>query len=206
MPTEPDAEQIIMCADIAGLGASGSNIVNAVSMRPARRPAVDEQRFRDAMAASAASVGVVAATLGDERQGRTVTAALSLSLTPPTILVSIDARSTFADFVTESGGFSYSVLSEDQGIIGQAFASRIDQERRFELGAWQQWPSGQQKLVDAVTALDCEVIAAIATVSHILFIGAVIGAETCGDRRPLLWHDRQYTRVGDHIGAPQGAG
>ncbi|MBB4301356.1 flavin reductase (DIM6/NTAB) family NADH-FMN oxidoreductase RutF [Rhodobium orientis] len=128
-----------MCADIAGSGASGSNIVNAVSMRPARNAAVDEQSFRDAMAAAAASVGVVAATLNGERQGRTVTAALSLSLTPPTILISIDAKSRFAGFVSESGGFSYSVLSEDQGIIGQAFASRIDQERRFELGEWRQW-------------------------------------------------------------------
>ncbi|MBB4301357.1 flavin reductase (DIM6/NTAB) family NADH-FMN oxidoreductase RutF [Rhodobium orientis] len=57
-----------------------------------------------------------------------------------------------------------------------------------------------------MTALDCEVIAAIATVSHILFIGAVVDAKTCSDRRPLLWHARQYTRVGEQIGAQHGAG
>ncbi|MBU1307849.1 MAG: flavin reductase family protein [Alphaproteobacteria bacterium] len=161
-------------------------------MRPARQPVVGTAEFRAAMAGVAASVGVVTARMGSERIGRTVTSMLSLSMTPPTILISIDIVSRLADFIAKTNGFSLAILAEDQDGVGDAFAGRHDPADRFAAGEWSHWPSGHPMLMGAVTALDCEVIGSIATETHVLFAGAIIEAETNTGRQPLVWQRHGY--------------
>jgi flavin reductase len=169
---------------------------DAMKLRPPRRPLVGNAEFRAAMAAMASTVSVVTARRGDERIGRTVTSMLSLSMNPPTILVSIDIMSRLADFIAKTGGFSFAMLADDQQAVGDAFAGRHDPAERFDSGQWTAWPSGHPMLVGAVTTLDCEVIGAIETGTHVLFAGAIIEAETTTSRAPLLWQRHQYHQVG----------
>lgn len=161
-------------------------------LRPTRQPVVGSAEFRAAMAGFASSVGVVTARRGDERIGRTVTSMLSLSMTPPTLLVSIDITSRLADFIAKTNGFSLAILADDQHGVADAFAGRLDPKDRFSSGEWSHWPSGHPMLVGAVTALDCEVIGSIATESHVLFAGAIIEAETNTGRQPLVWQRHGY--------------
>ncbi len=167
----------------------------AMRLYPPRRPAVGESEFRAAMAAMASTVSVVTARRGNERIGRTVTAMLSLSITPPSVLVSIDIMSRLADLIAKTGGFSVAMLAEDQAAVADAFAGRLAPEERFGTGVWRDWPSGHPMLEGAVTALDCEVIGSIETGSHVLFAGAVVEAETTTSRSPLLWQRHDYRRV-----------
>ncbi|MEW5421620.1 flavin reductase [Amorphus sp. 3PC139-8] len=149
----------------------------------------------------AASVGVATARVGEEAVGRTVTAAMSFAISPPAILVSIANRSRLAELVTQAEGFSYAVLAEDQEMVGDAFAGWLDAEARFHVGIWDQWPSGHPRLLGAATALDCEVIGAVSGAEHTLFVGAVAEVKTIPERKPLMWHNRQYKRLAPH-GAP----
>ena len=169
---------------------------DTMKLRVPRRPMVGNAEFRAAMAAMASTVSVVTARRGDERIGRTVTSMLSLSMNPPTILVSIDIMSRLADFIAKTGGFSLAMLADDQQAVGDAFAGRLDPAERFDAGQWAEWPSGHPMLLGAVTALDCDVIGAIETGTHVLFAGAIIEAETTTSRAPLVWQRHHYHTIG----------
>ncbi|WP_176084007.1 flavin reductase family protein [Martelella sp. HB161492] len=158
---------------------------------PANAP-VERQDFRDAMASLAASVCIVSARDEDARAGRTVTAVMSLTGTPPSVLVSIDRESLLAGMIRHSATFSLAVLARSQWTIADAFAGRIAAAHRFKCGRWDSWPSGNPKLAHAVTAMDCAVIGQIVTETHILFAGAIVGIERSARLSPLIWHDRGY--------------
>lgn len=168
------------------------DLPDSMALRPTHRPVVNTAEFRAAMSSMASSVSVVTAQRGDEVVGRTVTAVLSLSANPPSVLISIDIMSRLADLIAKSGGFSMAVLAEDQAEIADAFAGKVPLDQRFDLGTWSRWPSGQPLLAGAVTAIDCEVIGSIETGTHMLFAGAIIEAESHEERRPLLWLRHGY--------------
>lgn len=165
---------------------------DAMNLRASRKPVIGTTEFRSAMAAMASTVSLVTARRGDERIGRTVTSVLSLSMTPPTILISIDIVSRLADLIAKTGGFSFAMLAHDQAEIADAFAGRVEAHERFDRGQWGDWPSGHPRLEGTVTALDCEVIGSMATETHVLFVGAIIEAETTTSRTPLVWQRHQY--------------
>lgn len=168
------------------------DLPDSMALRPLRRPAVSDAEFRAAMSGLASTVHVVTARRGEERVGRTATSVLSLSAQPPAILVSIDIVSRLADLVSRTGGFSLAMLAQGQENIADAFAGRVPLEERFQHGEWGSWPSGQPLLVGAATVLDCEVIGAMETGTHVLFAGAIVEAETDATRQPLLWHRHAY--------------
>lgn len=173
-----------------------STVADRMTLRPSRRPPVGDAEFRAAMAGLAASVHVVTAKRGDERVGRTATAVISLSASPPAVLVSIDLMSRLADIISTTGSFSVALLAQDQTTIADAFAGRLRPPERFGVGDWGEWPSGQPLLRGAVTALDCEVIGAVETGTHMLFAGAIIAVETATERPPLLWQRHAYHGLG----------
>ena len=169
---------------------------DTMKLHPPRQPVVGNAEFRAAMAGMASTVSVVTARRGDEQIGRTVTSMLSLSMNPPTVLISIDIMSRLADLIAKTRGFSLALLADDQTAIADAFAGRVEPEDRFNSGQWSQWPSGHPMLLGAVTAIDCGVIGSIETGTHVLFAGAVIEAETTSSRKPLLWQRHKYHRLG----------
>lgn len=169
------------------------------------RPPADTRAYRDAMATMGTTVCVVAARLGAERLGRTVTSLLSLSIEPPAVLVSIDMASSLADVIAKTRGFSFAILSDRQQAVADAFAGRGDPERRFDNGRWLSWKSGHPRLADAVASMDCEIIGAIETGSHVLFAGAVVDLEAVPDRTPLILHRRRYGTLLDPARSPGAA-
>lgn len=169
---------------------------DAMRLHPPRHPVVGNAEFRAAMSGMASTVSVVTARGGSEQSGRTVTSMLSLSMNPPTILISIDIMSRLADLIAKTGGFSLALLADDQADVADAFAGRVEPEERFNSGKWSAWPSGHPMLLGAVSALDCDLIGSIETGTHVLFAGAVIEAETTSSRSPLLWQRHDYHRVG----------
>ena len=172
------------------------DLPDSMAMRPLRRPTVSDTEFRAAMSGMASSVHVVTARRGSERIGRTATSVLSLSAQPPAILVSIDIVSRLADVIARTGGFSLAMLASGQRDVSDAFAGQVPAEKRFSVGAWEDWPSGQPRLRGAVTNLDCEVIGAMETGTHVLFAGAIVEAETDTALKPLMWHRHGYRDLG----------
>lgn len=169
---------------------------DSMPLRPSHRPPIGDAEFRAAMAGLASAVHVVTGRRGDEQVGRTATSVMSLSASPPAILISIDIMSRLADIIAKTNQFSLAMLADDQSAVADAFAGKVEAEHRFSLGRWGHWPSGNPQLLGAVTALDCEVIGAVETGTHVLFVGAIVEAETATDRRPLLWQRHGYHGLG----------
>ena len=84
------------------------------------------------------------------------------------------------------------VLATGQEEIADAFAGKVVKEERFDRGTWERWPSGHPRLEGAMTVIDCEVIGAMETGTHVLFAGAIIEAESADERMPLVWQRRGY--------------
>ena len=163
----------------------------SMELRAPTHPALSEKEFRVAMGSLAASVSVVAVAHKGQRLGRTVTSLFSLSLAPPTVLVSINMMSRMADLVVRSGRFSIAILAQDQQSVGDAFAGRYGEMDRFNFGTWRQWPSGTPLLEGAATLMDCELVGSMEAAGHLLLAGTPIEAEV-SNRQPLLWHNRDY--------------
>lgn len=169
----------------------------------ALRPYVNKQHFRDAMASFGTTVGLVTARRGERSIGRTVTSVLSLSVDPPSILVSIDNASELAEAIRDTSGFSFAMLADNQQNVAAAFAGQGEPERRFKNGHWTSWPSGNPRLAHAVVAMDCELIGTIETRTHMLFAGGVTGIGINQDRLPLVWHQREYKSLAEPSGIVQ---
>lgn len=173
---------------------------DTLRLERALRPYADTKTFRDAMAAMGATASLVTTQLGSERLGRTVTSVLSLSVEPPAILISIDMSSRLADHVIKTGGFSFALFAQGQEAIADAFAGKVDAEHRFDTGRWLTWNSGHPRLVGAVAAMDCAVLAAVETGTHVLFVGGVVDIDLVANRSPLIWHRRQYKALAEEVG------
>lgn len=158
---------------------------------PVREP-IDRDCFRAVMSRMAATVSVVAASDGRERLGRTATSVLSLSATPPAVLVAIDLSATLCELIVRTGGFSLAMLAHDQERIGDAFAGKLGPIDRFGLGRWGRWSSGQPRLYGAATSLECELIGRIETQTHMLVAGGIVEADTSNGVEPLVWYQRDY--------------
>jgi flavin reductase len=165
-------------------------------LREPAHPAVRPAEFRETMASMAQTVSVVTTSHARERIGRTVTAALSLGITPPSVLVSIDIASRLADMILMARGFSMAMLAKGQEPIGDAFAGKLGDDR-FSYGEWGSWPSGNPMLMGAVASFDCELIGTIDTGTHVLFAGAIVHSEIAPLLEPLVWHRHRYRTLTD---------
>jgi flavin reductase len=166
-------------------------------LEPAPRAYEDTGSFRDAMASMAATACLVTTRSGAERLGRTVTSVFSLSVEPPAILVSIDMSSRMADHIVKTRGFSLAMLAQGQQAIADAFAGQGDPQRRFDTGRWLAWRSGHPRLSGAVAAMDCALLGAMETGTHVLFAGGVVDIDLAPERAPLIWQQRRYKTLAE---------
>ncbi|MDB5563297.1 MAG: flavin reductase, partial [Hyphomicrobiales bacterium] len=107
-----------MIADVGLLSLLDASPTATLDLADPVAPSVSRAEFGEVMSRMASTVSVVTATFGGEMLGRTATAVLSLSATPPAILVSVDIRAPLADLIIKSGKFSLAMLARDQEMIG----------------------------------------------------------------------------------------
>jgi len=151
----------------------------------------DSGAFRSAMRTLSSGVAIVAC--GDEtrRTGCTVTALASLSLTPPTLIVSLSRSSATLAAIREAGAFSVNLLSARHEELAQRFSGRggVHGARRFDGADWTTLATGAPVLADAIAAFDCLVEEAIERHSHAIVLGAVVSLRE-GAEEPALAHWR----------------
>ena len=141
----------------------------------------------------ALSSGVAIVACGDEarRTGCTVTALASLSLTPPTLIVSLARTSSTFAAIRESGAFSVNLLAARHEELAHRFSGRggLHGVRRFEGAEWMTLATGAPVLADAIAAFDCLIEEAIERHSHAIVLGAVVSLREGADE-PALAHWR----------------
>ena len=148
--------------------------------------------------------GVVVVTAAGEEgpRGITVSSFISVSLTPPLVLISIMKQSR-AHKAIDRGHFVVNVLADDQGAVSDHFASpNKSSEEQFQEGS----PGGRVdrsrdilRLEDCIGYLACSVVARHEGADHTLFIGEVDEAAVGRDARPLVFYSRGYWGLSDIV-------
>ena len=149
------------------------------------------QELRDAFACWTTGVTIVTSRAGERVHGMTVSAFTEVSLDPPLVLVCADQSSNTHALIAEAGIFAVNVLARGQEALSNLFASKEDEERRFEGLAWQAGATGAPLLPDCIAQLDCRVVAAHEAGDHVIYVGRVEEVRRSAGE-PLLHYNRSY--------------
>lgn len=146
--------------------------------------------FRDACARFATSVSIATARdLAGNPHGLTISSFTPVSLTPPIVLICIDARCELLAHFRASGAFGVNVLSTSQQELSVAFAVKLDQ--RFYGAGWRPGVTGSPMMDGAVAVFDCRTTGIVDAGDHAVLFGEVVDTGI-GPGEPLLYYERSY--------------
>ena len=153
--------------------------------------------FRLAMRELATAVCIVTAGCGHKRCGLTASSVTSLSLSPPSLLVSIQKKSRTLTRILEGGVFAVNILAATQRDIGADFAGYGLREGlgRFADPAWIDGRSGVPVLTTSLGAVECRVVHTVAWHTHVVVFGLVSHVHGQERRDPLIYWRGGYRDV-----------
>jgi cob(II)yrinic acid a,c-diamide reductase len=156
---------------------------------------IGPQAYRDAMAKFAGHVHIVTTDGPGGLRGATVTAACSVSDTPPIVLVCLNRENPKNEAFIANGNFALNTLAAQHEPLASAISglTRLSEADRFSLGQWDKISTGAPTLLDAVAVFDCELIDTKDLATHRVLFGKVTGLRIGDNLRPLIYHDRGYT-------------
>ncbi|MBR0792180.1 flavin reductase family protein [Bradyrhizobium manausense] len=160
---------------------------------------VSSADFRGAMRHLTGGVSVITAGRGKDVTGMTVTSVTSLSVDPPTLLVSINRDASSFPLIRRYGAFGVNILAADQLDVAERFAGKdgLKGAERFAGAQWVTAVSGVPLLVGALSAVDCEVEDIVERHSHGIVIGRVRSVRNSTRNAALAYWHGQYVAV-DH--------
>lgn len=155
---------------------------------------LDPVLYREAMSRLAGHVHIVTAAHAGERRGVTITAACSVSDSPATLLVCLNATNPRNAVFSRSGSFALNLLGAHQTGLADVFSGRekVDQDSRFSHGIWTTIETGAPVLADAVATFDCRVTDIKTVSTHIVMFGEVVAVQLGSVNPALLYIDRNY--------------
>lgn len=161
----------------------------------AREVSADE--FRSAMRHLAGGVSVITVGRGKDITGMTVTSVSSLSVDPPTLIVSINRESSSWPLLKRHGFFGVNILTADQLDIAERFTGRdgLRGADRFAGAEWVTRASGVPLLAGALAAIECEAEDILERHSHAIVIGRVLHAQISSRTAALAYWQGQYVAI-----------
>jgi flavin reductase (DIM6/NTAB) family NADH-FMN oxidoreductase RutF len=147
----------------------------------------DAMQFRTSVALFATGIAVITVPDGQGGvHGITVNSFTSISLDPPTVMVSLKAGRAH-ELISSSGCYGVSVLSEGQQGHSRYFTGKRDSEWIPEYVKGQRIPT----LAGSLARFECEVVNAIPVNDHTLFIARVVRCES-QTGSPLMFFASNY--------------
>jgi flavin reductase (DIM6/NTAB) family NADH-FMN oxidoreductase RutF len=158
---------------------------------------VSKSEFRGAMRHLAGGVSVITAGRGKDISGMTVTSVSSLSVEPPTLIVSVNRESSSWPLLRRYGFFGVNILTADQVDVAERFAGKdgLKGAARFAGGQWFTRASGVPLLAGALAAIDCEVEDVVERHSHAIVIGRVLDLQISSRTAALAYWQGQYVAI-----------
>ena len=170
-----------------------NSVVRAVSIEAE----VTASDFRNAMRQLTGGVSVITAGKGRDISGMTVTSVSSLSVDPPSLIVSLNRESSSWPLVKRYGFFGVNILTSDQIDIAERFTGRggLKGADRFAGARWTTRASGVPLLVGALAAIDCEVEDIVERHSHAIVIGRVLDVAVSARTAALAYWQGRYVAI-----------
>lgn len=149
------------------------------------------------MSRFAGAVHVVTTNGVAGRRGVTVSAACSVSDSPPILLVCLNRSNEQNKLFDENGVFALNTLGAAHQNLAGAFSGRdhLTQEERFSQASWEIKKTGAPVLVDALVSFECRLIDAKDMATHRVLFGEVVGIRTHDFHAPLVYHHRAYHSI-----------
>lgn len=159
-----------------------------------REQPVTGRAYRDTLAAWASGICLLTATADGERHGLTVSSFCSVSLTPPTVMASIERQGQTRALIQDSRAFGINILRADQRVLAERFAGLLGEGDRFDGNQWTKGAVTEAPLLtDALAWLECRVLQQYEVGEHSVLIGLVLAAQVKdAEATPLLYHQRQW--------------
>ncbi|WP_353220343.1 flavin reductase family protein [Salinisphaera sp. S4-8] len=154
------------------------------------QPRVDGDLFRRCVSRFATGVTVV--TVGDTQHGfhgTTANSFVSVSLAPPTVLISLKPG-RMHDLIRREGRYGISILNDNQKDLSSHFAGQRDPGRSCGIDHHIDVPI----LKDSMAHLICELTSTVNVHDHTLFIGEVIGCDH-QEASPLIFYGSEYANL-----------
>lgn len=158
---------------------------------------VASEDFRGAMRHLAAGVSVITVGRGKDIAGMTVTSVSSLSVDPPSLVVSINRASSSWPLLKRHGLFGVNILTADQLDVAERFTGKggLKGAERFAGAAWTTGASGVPLLIGALAAITCEAEDIIERHSHAIVIGRVLDLRVSSRTAALAYWQGQYVAI-----------
>ena len=153
--------------------------------------------FRGAMRQLTGGVSVITAGRGRDISGMTVTSVSSLSVDPPTLIVSVNRTASSWPLLKRYGSFGVNILTSDQIDIAERFTGKdgLKGADRFAGAEWTTRVSGVPLLEGALAAIDCEVEETVERHSHAIVIGRVLDVQLSARHAALAYWHGQYVAI-----------
>ena len=148
--------------------------------------------FRQAMRRHAASVCIISVGEGDSANGIAVTAATSLSMDPPAVLVCVNQAASISGCLREGAPFGFTVLGQDHEDIAVEFSRGPAGRARFLRGQWHLDGREPPWLENASVNLACVADRVTAYGTHLIVIGLVQRVRLGPDEPNLVYRDGRY--------------
>ena len=144
--------------------------------------------YKMAVGSFVTGITVVTASGEEGPVGFTCQSFTSLSLDPPTILISVAQTSRTLSTISSEKKFCVNILSTGSVRIAHDFAF-MDPAVRFTMHSWNRSGTGNPVLEAALVWLDCELVRSIEVEDHLVAVGRVVslGASEEG-RDPLTYY------------------
>jgi flavin reductase (DIM6/NTAB) family NADH-FMN oxidoreductase RutF len=151
--------------------------------------------FRRTLGMFATGVTVLTTRVGEQVHGMTANAFMSVSLSPPLVLISIDRRARMCGMLHEGTRYGVSVLAQEQASLSDFFARRAVDGVAPEFAVVRDTPL----VAGALAHFVARVVRSYWGGDHSLFLGHVEYARY-GEGEPLLFHGGRYERM---VGEPE---
>ena len=162
---------------------------------------INAHEFREAMSKLAGAVSVVTTAGEAGKGGITVSAVVSVSDNPATLLVCVNTNNALTTMIPKNGVFAVNVLGKDGENLSNRFAGmdKVSMEDRFLVGNWETLITVSPLLSDSLVSFDCKFTDAKEVGTHQVIFGEVVGVKintSEGNSKALLYFDRAYRVVG----------
>ncbi|MFP1683205.1 flavin reductase family protein [Alloalcanivorax sp. C16-1] len=155
------------------------------------------ETFRDALRKVVGMVSIVATGQGASRRGLTVTAANSLTVEPPMVVMCINRSADAHDTILSTGSFSWNVLSIEHIELARRFAGMDGRkgESKFSANEWTELVTRSPVLIDSLCSFDCHVETASQTGTHTIITGAVVAQTLSRHVAPLIYAQGRFGTI-----------
>jgi flavin reductase (DIM6/NTAB) family NADH-FMN oxidoreductase RutF len=149
---------------------------------------IDTKTFWQAIGQRATGSTIVTARSESGPAGLLGLSATHLCADPPTMMVSVDRKTSALPAILDARHFAINYLSIAQRQLADVFGGKSDLKAadRFAVGTWGSLVTGAPVLTSAVGAIDCELVETIERYNVVIILGRVVATVNEPEASPLV--------------------